>query len=330
MARKLSRRQYEQAMKKMSRKFEAGFFDLFNQAFMGMDLAVIAEAIASGRTDSVVDQMFDDGDFFAMQEVNQEAFMFGARSMATETGAGFTVVSGAVADFIYSASSDLVTEIDDGTRDTIRQYVSEGYRQGRGPKDIARDLIGKKTGRGKHVGGVLSLTKHQASYVSNARTELETGSADYFTRERRDKRLDRKILKFFKLDKLLPGTVVQEAVDKYTDNLTEYRAETVARTEVLRAISAGRFEGAVQAVGRDGIEHDDIMLEWSATMDSRTRDLHQSMNGQRRRVDEPFEDSDGNLLRYPGDPDAPARTSIGCRCLLNVVIDYEAIAARQQ
>jgi hypothetical protein len=53
---------------------------------------------------------------------------------------------------------------------------------------------------------------------------------------------------------------------------------------------------------------------WNATRDTHTRAWHASMNGQKRAIGVPFVDGLNNLLRYPGDPKAPLKTRINCRC----------------
>jgi len=87
---------------------------------------------------------------------------------------------------------------------------------------------------------------------------------------------------------------------------TPGRAQRIARTEVHAAIQSGSHEGMVQA----GVEE----REWLTSLDDSVRELHEPMNGQVRKVDEPFEDVDGNELMYPGDPNAPPETQVNCRC----------------
>lgn len=55
---------------------------------------------------------------------------------------------------------------------------------------------------------------------------------------------------------------------------------------------------------------------WIATGDDRTRDWHLSMDGQEREIDEDFEDGNGNLIQYPGDPSAVPETVYNCRCAI--------------
>lgn len=86
----------------------------------------------------------------------------------------------------------------------------------------------------------------------------------------------------------------------------ELRADTVARTEVMKAANAGLIDSQ-RALGDDGMG----CKEWVATGDERTRDWHAEADGQIVRVSEPFEVG-GELLDVPGDGDADNATN--CRC----------------
>lgn len=84
-----------------------------------------------------------------------------------------------------------------------------------------------------------------------------------------------------------------------------------ARTMTTATQNAGRVDGFKRAKGM-GI---DIMQEWVATLDMRTRHAHRQLDGQRRPVGEPFE-VDGYELQYPADPAAPYYLTMNCRCTL--------------
>lgn len=89
-----------------------------------------------------------------------------------------------------------------------------------------------------------------------------------------------------------------------------------ARTMTTSAQNAGRYE-AYRRADRLGV---DLVIEWQATLDGRTRHEHRMMHGQRRKVDEPFRTPDGFTIYYPADSsgssDAPQREIWNCRCTL--------------
>ena len=92
-----------------------------------------------------------------------------------------------------------------------------------------------------------------------------------------------------------------------------------ARTMTTSAQNAGRYEAFRRAKDL-GV---DLTIEWSATLDHRTRHEHRQMHGQRRDVDEPFIITEGGRtyeIRYPADcsgtSNAPQKEIWNCRCTL--------------
>lgn len=84
-----------------------------------------------------------------------------------------------------------------------------------------------------------------------------------------------------------------------------------ARTMTTATQNAGRVDGFKRANDM-GV---DVMQEWVATIDGRTRHEHRILDGQRRKVGEPFE-VEGEKIMYPADPTAPYRLIMNCRCTL--------------
>lgn len=89
-----------------------------------------------------------------------------------------------------------------------------------------------------------------------------------------------------------------------------------ARTMTTSAQNAGRY----QAYRRAKALGVDLVIEWQATLDGRTRHDHRMMHGQRTEVDKPFHTPDGFMIYYPADStgssDAPQREIWNCRCTL--------------
>lgn len=87
-------------------------------------------------------------------------------------------------------------------------------------------------------------------------------------------------------------------------NITErYRAERIARTEVISASNSSSQAGA-QATGLE------LDKEWIAYIDENTRDSHRDLNGAKVDINEQF----SNGLDVPGDPSGAADEVINCRC----------------
>ena len=107
-----------------------------------------------------------------------------------------------------------------------------------------------------------------------------------------------------------------------------------AATAMTSAQNAGRMDTMHRAQGM-GIK---VKKKWIATLDARTRDAHQELDGQVVDIDEPFvtHNRDGSLaeIMYPGDPQADGEQVWNCRCTLGYVYeeypdseDAERIAA---
>lgn len=57
----------------------------------------------------------------------------------------------------------------------------------------------------------------------------------------------------------------------------------------------------------------DVVKQWDATLDGRTRDSHRRVDGEIRELDEKF----SNGLMFPGDPNGSAAEVVNCRCTSN-------------
>lgn len=57
----------------------------------------------------------------------------------------------------------------------------------------------------------------------------------------------------------------------------------------------------------------DVLKQWDATLDGRTRESHRRVDGEIRELDEKF----SNGLMFPGDPSGGAAEVVNCRCTSN-------------
>ncbi len=204
---------------------------------------------------------------------------------------------------------DLIRGFNDEQRDVVRRVVSEGMRDGVNPRVQAKALRES-----------IGLTDHQSRIVARYRRELQAGDwSAAMGRELHDGRSDQ-LLRRLRSE---GGSLSQEQVDamteRYRKNWVAYRAETIARTEALRAAHSGTAEAMQQAVERGDIERDELVQEWHAAKGPRTRDSHRVMDGQTRRMGEAFRSGNGYALRYPCDPNAPTSETANCRCAVSTV-----------
>lgn len=83
----------------------------------------------------------------------------------------------------------------------------------------------------------------------------------------------------------------------------------ISRTEGTRVAN----QAAIDASRKAKAKGCDIVKQWSAHLDARTRDSHWAIHRQIRELDEPF----SNGLMFPGDPSGRPEEVINCRCGLN-------------
>jgi hypothetical protein len=100
---------------------------------------------------------------------------------------------------------------------------------------------------------------------------------------------------------------LKDQIGKLAD-FSEYRADTIARTETIGAYVNGDWQGA-QLLG----EYGPVEKVWVATGDARGREWHTDMMSESIPVDEPF-DVDGEPMMYPHDPSGSAFNIVNCRC----------------
>lgn len=91
-------------------------------------------------------------------------------------------------------------------------------------------------------------------------------------------------------------------------NIGYNNAVRIARTEGHRIQCQAGMDACYKAkeIGAD------VVKQWDATLDARTRESHQAVDGQIRELDEKF----SNGLMFPGDPSGGAAEVINCRCAL--------------
>lgn len=88
------------------------------------------------------------------------------------------------------------------------------------------------------------------------------------------------------------------------------RARTIVRTEAGRVQEQANFDAANKAKAAGA----DVVKQWSAVLDGKTRDTHRELDHQIREMDKPFE-THGKKAMYPHDFGDPAE-DCNCRCTL--------------
>lgn len=214
---------------------------------------------------------------------------------------------------------DLVTGLTFEQRSLIRAMLIRIEEEGINPLTGARDILDS-----------IGLTPYQEQLVESYRDLLTAGQySQALQRELSSGTIDRSIRAARDADRSLTGEQIERAVAAYRQNAIRMRAETIARTESQRIAHQGSDGLYSQALRRGDLQAEQIECAWLATKDPRTRDTHREMDGQTRDWGEPFDSPSGAQLRFPGDPEAPAKETVNCRCTRTVRIKAVAEAGRR-
>ncbi len=100
---------------------------------------------------------------------------------------------------------------------------------------------------------------------------------------------------------------VARGLSAYT-NIGYNNAVRIARTEGHRIQVQGTMDACYKAKEKGA----DVVKQWDATLDGRTRESHSQVDGEIRELDKPF----SNGLMFPGDPSGGAAEVVNCRCAL--------------
>lgn len=218
------------------------------------------------------------------------------RAFARDITRIFGRIARLAADAIV-AGRDVDAIVDDARAALMRAYIARNQNAARvfiaitleqvrggqkadGPSDIAgqRTLDWIRRNAARFVQGVLDRTKSRIRKIVLAGDEEGVGTLEI-------------------------ARNIREAIG---GSMGRRRAETIARTETHTAASYG----SQQAAEESGV---DLVKEWAAAEDSRTRPDHMDADGQVVAMDEPFIVG-GEALDFPGDPMGSPEQTINCRC----------------
>lgn len=202
----------------------------------------------------------------------------------------------------------ILRELTQGQKQAIRDAIVDGIRRGASPIEQARAFR-----------QAIGLTSYQVQVVENYRRALESGQ-NVRDRALRDRRFDRTVERARANGTELSPEQVEAMVQRYRERWLKHRAESIARTEALRAVQMGLQESYRQAIAAGEIDATWLSREWATAGDERVRHSHEAMQGQKRPWGVPFVSGAGFLLMHPGDPSAPIQEVAECRCSLGVRI----------
>jgi len=295
---------------------QSEFVAAMRQARAGVDMKALEASIGRGDVDAAFRALrFDAADLFKTDTAITAAmnaggnYQMGAFQHATRRApiANRIVQSyggrGERVERIASRlGAEFVTEVVDDTRVMIAQTIRAGLEAGAGPLRTALD-IGGRVVNGKRQGGLVGLDSRRAGWVQNYRAKL--------------------------LAEGRPQSQIDRMAQQYSNKLLRQRGETIARTETLKALNAGRQEALDQLIENpnNDVRAEDVVRAWDSTgEDGRTRQSHLDADKQ-----DPVPQGQafivgGYSLMYPGDSSmgAPPSETINCRCYSDIRIDFFA------
>lgn len=315
-------------------RLEASLARAFLQAVAGIkSQARIAELEAAIRANDV-DAAFRAAGFrpsswTGVTEVVRSTYIeggqFAAATVPRRFGYQFNPINPRALEWISTHSGDLVVELNLKQRAAIRTIMTLGAEEGRNPRSVALDIVGRVGRTGRRQGGVIGLHDQFAEFAGNARRELESLDANYFTRARRDRRYDAMVQRAIDSGKPLTRSQIDMLIGRYEDRLLQTRAENIARTEMVGAYSASSDEAMRQVVDEGLAQADAVEKTWRHSRAGNDRPGHLALNGVSVPLGQPFTNPDtGNQMQFPGD--GPASERINCRCTVFHKVAWEKTA----
>jgi len=247
----------------------------------GISVTKLERLIRQGNIQAVIDALeldkLDAAIEGGISEGLARALALGAKTAMEELRSGieFDILRESALKWIDDHGAKLVVQVSQAQREGVNKIVRGIVTQGWHPKEAA-GLIRQSVG-------------------------LHTRFADAVRRY-----YDTLIASGIKSDRALTQAA------KYADRLRDKRAETIARTEAMSAVNRGRQEYWKQLKDRGAFTGKRIMREWLVSPDERLCDICAPMDGQRRKIDDPFVAGDGTLVDAP--PVHP-----NCRCTVRLV-----------
>lgn len=297
---------------------EARIANIFRTAIAALkdeiDLDKLATELEQGRVNDAIKRL-----------------QFAADSLGSASNVAFVTSGQSTSDFLTNAGIGrvLFDQVNlnavaamQGTRlELIREFTAEqlratsmalvtGVESGTNPRAAARNFRDS-----------IGLTSTQWTHVASYREALGRVGVDAeaaqnaLGRALRDGRGDKTVLAAVRASRQIPAAKIDWMVSRYADRYVKHRSEVIGRTEAMRAVNQGNEESYRQAIAAGTINAEQLRREWRTRLDGRERRTHRLLNGQVRNWGETWVTENG-VLRYPGDPDAPGRETIQCRCAL--------------
>lgn len=135
--------------------------------------------------------------------------------------------------------------------------------------------------------------------------------------EKKDTKWNTKNITVTAIGLLALGIGLDRLAGETAEKVTDRNHDSMIRRafDVLSGFWGGGKDAMASEEEKKGLQPE---KEWIATLDFKTRDAHQYLDGKRVPQDEPFV-YDGDEIWYPRDPAAPAYLRCNCRCAMRTI-----------
>lgn len=279
-----------------------------------LDLNELAGLLEQGRVNEALDRLTYAAD--QLGAASNVAFVQSGQSTADFlNGAGvarivFNQVNLNAVAAMQATRLELIREFTAEQRKATSMALVSGVEAGTNPIAAARNFRDS-----------IGLTSTQWTHVASYRAALERVGLDdqaaenALSRALRDGRHDKTVRAAARAGRKLPADKIDFMVQRYTERYVKHRAQVIGRTEAMRAVNQGNEEAYRQAIASGEVRAEQLKREWRTRTDGRERRTHLLLNGQEKNWGETWVTENGEL-KYPGDPDAPAKETIQCRCAI--------------
>ena len=223
-------------------------------------------------------------DFAKLQGLAFDAYTAGTKAAGNEVAydMAFDVTNPRALAFAQAHAGSMIAATSQ-TQETIRQLVVKAFTDGIPPANLAAMIR-------SHIG---LLPQHSTAVYKYEQTLLATGTKP---------------------------CVASNLAKSYADRLLWWRANTIARTEIMTALNQGQHDYWLQSMDAGFIDSDGTMREWIAYGgDKRTCALCRGLNGHQATMDGYF---DGTYRMPPAHP--------ACRCAIGLVFQPGPSYAEQK
>jgi uncharacterized protein with gpF-like domain len=299
----------EDLLRKLEPEVRDAFIAAISEVRDNIDLSSLIARLERGDIEGAIRALhIEDASFSPLAEALRKAFAEGGAATVNRipnlrlpTGERVVIrfdLRNPIAERVTATQvGGLIREVSRQTVAGVRSALTAGLMEGKNPRTTALDIAGRiNRATGRREGGLVGLTEFQVERARAYALKLATSG--------------------------IPAAKAVPIFRRYLNKALLVRAETIARTETMTALSQAQEEAFRQNIESGKVDPEAVTCRWVATSDNRTRDTHRAMDGQEVAWGELFVSPSGATLRYPGDPSAPPEERINCRCTRLLNIDY--------